>query len=192
MEWSVACRSASLRTRKRCSTPTPRSKPSRMTYPTIITATSQNQRKPIFESSIVSVDSLPCGVYRFRHRRGGRRPVADLAVHQDREKQSEQCVQSHESEQSKQTVSGRNRLRVAGAGTHEPINQPGLPAEFCSQPTSGVCNVGQRKAQQQRPKHAAESVELSTPKQEGGDDHEKHEPGPQPRHDVIRVEKQRK
>src|SRR5579863_6341781 len=96
MERRRAWRSDSFRARKRWSTPAPRSKPSRTTYATIMTATSQNQMNPIFLLLSLAVlrsgrvDGLSGGVH-FRS-------VMDFAVHQYCEQKSQQGVKSHETQ----------------------------------------------------------------------------------------------
>src|SRR5579863_7009040 len=100
MERRRAWRSDSFRAMKRWSTPTPRSKPSRTTYPTIMTATSQNQMNPICVLLSLarlhsgSVDRLSGGNVRFRS-------VMDFSIHEHGEQKSEQGVESHETEKGK-------------------------------------------------------------------------------------------
>src|ERR1035437_4777874 len=192
----VALRSASVRTRKRWSTPTPRSKPSSTTYATIITATNQNQIKPIM-AKFLSLQACKgerqslFGVSRFGGNGLGIRAVADFAVDEDGEEEAQQGVEAHEAKQCKQAVAGRNGIRVAFAGAHKAIDEPRLAAEFGGHPAGGVGNVRQRKAEQQRPQSPARRVEPLAPEQKCGDDHQQCKPGSEAGHDVVGVKEQR-
>src|SRR6266404_9032324 len=110
----------------KCNTPAPRSKPSRTTYAVIIAATSQNQMKSMR--------------YLLRHRdritrrdcafRCCARAMRDLAVHQHQKQNGQHGVQTHETDQSEQSVTGMNVLRIAFRGAHQAIDQPGLPSDL--------------------------------------------------------------
>src|ERR1041385_9231485 len=84
----------------RCSTPAPRSKPSRTTYAVIIIATSQNQMKSMIQYLLSHRDRITCRACAFRSARSMR----DLAVYQYQKQNGQHGVQTHETDQSEQPV----------------------------------------------------------------------------------------
>src|SRR6478609_7540205 len=115
-------RSWSVLAMNRCSTPAPRSKPSRTTYAVIITATSQNQMKSIrrfllgYRIRIAGIQVLSVRA----------RAVRDLAIDEHQKQDCQHGVKAHEAEQRKQPVAGMNVFRIALAGAHESVDQPVL------------------------------------------------------------------
>src|SRR5579871_5871163 len=108
----------------RCSTPAPRSKPSRTTYAVIITATSQNHMKSIRRFLLGYCVRL-AGIHVFSD---CGRAMCDLAIDQHQKQNRQHGVKSHEAKQRKQSVTGMDVFRVALAGAHKSIDKPGLAA----------------------------------------------------------------
>src|SRR6478672_11503023 len=120
-------RSWSVLAMNRCSTPAPRSKPSSTTYPVIMTATSQNHMKSI-RRFLLGYRVRIAGIHVFSD---CARAMCDLAIDQNEKQDCQHGVKTHEAEQRKQSVAGVNVFRIALAGAHESVNQPGLAANFC-------------------------------------------------------------
>src|SRR5208282_460551 len=111
---------------------------------TSITATIQNQRKPILLSLpfhetnfdlILIPFSLGGDLLRNICGRGRGWAAFDDAVYQHNEKNREQCVETHEAEQRKQAVAAGNVFRITLRSTNQAINHPGLPADFSCHPS---------------------------------------------------------
>ena len=117
----------------------------------------------------------------------GLRPVADFAIDQNSKQDAQQQIKSHEAKQRKQAVAGRDGIRVAFAGAHQAIDEPGLATKFGGHPAGGVGDVGQRKAEQQRPQCPARCVKTLAPEQKRGDDHQQRKPCSEAGHDVVGI-----
>src|SRR6476646_175619 len=180
-------RSWSVLAMNRCSTPAPRSKPSRTTYAVIIIATSQNHMKSIrrfllrYRIRIAGIQVLS----------GRARAVRDLAIDEHQKQDCQHGVKAHEAEQGKQPVAGMNVFRIALAGAHESVDQPGLAANFRGHPAGGVGDIRQRQAEHDDPEQPARFIQLSSPQQERSRSHYGDEDRPQSGHDVIAVIQQR-
>src|SRR6267142_6148086 len=158
----TARRSWSVLAMNRCRTPAPRSNPSSTTYAVIMIATSQNQMKSIrrfllrYRDRIAGIDGVNgCG-----------RAMRDLAIDQNEKQDCQHGVKSHEAEQGKQSVAGMDVFRIARAGAHESIDQPGLAANFGGHPAGGVGDIRQRQAEHDDPEYPARFIQLPAPQQE--------------------------
>src|SRR5579883_356430 len=100
-----------------------------------MTATSQNHKNPISQSSpkfLVSSDAL-CEMAA-----GGRGTMADLAIHQHDEEDAQQGIKPHEAEQRKQAIARRNIFRIAIGSAHQPIDEPWLAANLRGHPARRI------------------------------------------------------
>jgi hypothetical protein len=103
----------------------------------------------------------------------------------------EQGIEAKETQQSEQARAGADLFRVTLRCAEQSVDEPRLATDLGSHPAGSICNIRQREAEQDRPKHPARRVELSTPEEESGDDHQSDKVGSEARHDVVAVKQQR-
>src|SRR5579871_3209809 len=116
--------------------PVPMSKPSNTTYSAIITAMAQNQK--LFMR--VRLD------FAFRS-------VLDFALHQKKEEDSKNHVQTHEAEQGEPPITRGDLRRGSGRRAHQSIHEPWLATHFRGNPSGGSGDVRKGHGQHQQPEH---------------------------------------
>lgn len=113
------------------------------------------------------------------------------SVNEDDPEDREHRIHAEEAEQREERVTGRDVDRVALTGAEETVDDPRLAANFRRHPPGCVGDIGQRKAEQDRPQNPARGVKFAAPEQHRRYQHEQQEPGPESRHDVVAVIQQR-
>src|ERR1700739_479526 len=121
----------------RCRMPAPRSKPSRTTYPVIITATSQNQMKSISQFLLRCRDGIAC-ISMVSDCAG---TVHNFTMDQHQKQNCQNGVKPHEAKERKESIAGMDVFRIAFCRSHKTVNEPWLAAKFSGHPAGSVGDI---------------------------------------------------
>src|ERR1700761_2737070 len=115
------------------------------------------------------------------------RTLGDLAADHEQEKQTENEVETNESNQGEDSIAVTYNFAVAVAGVKEAIGQPRLTSQLRCHPANGISDVWEWKCEHQHPKQPCAGLQPATPSLEGGKPHEKDEDRSQRDHQVKGV-----
>src|SRR5262249_38343569 len=95
------------------------------------------------------------------------RTLVDLASGQEEKQRTQHEVESDESDQCENRISGADNLAVAVLGVKEAVDEPWLTAEFGRGPSECVGDIGKRQGQHQTPKEPGVGFQPAAPYLEG-------------------------